>query len=488
MYPRIPMPIHDPANGEFSPPPPTRNQLRVAETILDLASRHARRQHMSRRKFLQTASGLATAFLAMNTVYGEFFTVGAAEASDVPTGEERAAKLAQNPILDSQLHFVHDRYDFSPLLGLRKYAAEKWNPDLRGEEQTLAKFHFRNFLKEVFLESDTTVGLLSGAPSDQTANWFLSNDGIMEARNIVNELAGSRRMLGHFVFTPGQPGWIDEIDRAISELKPDSWKGYTVGDPLAPSKYPFRLDDEKLMYPVYEKMVKAGIRNVCIHKGLVGGGPGDHPHFAYAKVDDLPQAAKDWPEINFVIYHSALRPLADYPEAHLAKFEKTGRIDWVSDLAEIPEKYGVENVYGEIGTAFASSCIAHPRHAAALLGILVRGLGEDRVVWGTDSVWYGSPQWQIEAFRRIEVPADMRKEYGFSELGGPDSKVKTKIAAENSARLHGMPDLVASPPRDRLTEYKAGWAKGGEERDLVAKEFLDAADDRRRSSIPGSKG
>ena len=43
-----------------------------------------------------------------------------------------------------------------------------------------------------------------------------------------------------------------------------------------------------------------------------------------------------------------------------------------------------------------------------MLGILVKGLGADHVLWGTDSVWYGSPQWQIEAFRRIEIPDDLQ--------------------------------------------------------------------------------
>ena len=51
----------------------------------------------------------------------------------------------------------------------------------------------------------------------------------------MNNIAGSRRMFGHFVFTPNYPGWMDEVDRGIAELKPDAWKGYTVGDPLSPS-------------------------------------------------------------------------------------------------------------------------------------------------------------------------------------------------------------------------------------------------------------
>ena len=69
-----------------------------------------------------------------------------------------------------------------------------------------------------------------------------------------------------------------------------------------------------------------------------------------------------------------------------------------------PEKYGVSNVYAEIGSAFANSAVANPRCAAALMGTLIKGMGSDHVVWGTDSVWYGSPQWQIKALRRLEIP------------------------------------------------------------------------------------
>ena len=97
----------------------------------------------------------------------------------------------------------------------------------------------------------------------------MNNDGLADARNFINEAAGSRRVLAHTVMAPGQPGWLDEIDRAIAELKPDSWKGYTLGDPFEDSQYPWRLDDEKLMYPAYERMLKSGITNVCIHKGLL---------------------------------------------------------------------------------------------------------------------------------------------------------------------------------------------------------------------------
>jgi hypothetical protein len=70
------------------------------------------------------------------------------------------------------------------------------------------------------------------------------------------------------------------------------------------------------------------------------------------------------------------------------------------------------------------------------VGTLVRGLGSDRVLWGTDSLWYGSPQWQIEAMRRLEIPADMQKKHSFAPLGPAEGPVKTAIFSRNAARLY----------------------------------------------------
>jgi len=87
----------------------------------------------------------------------------------------------------------------------------------------------------------------------------------------------------------------------------------------------------------------------------------------YASAWDIGKAAKDWPQLKFIIYHSAFRPLLDLPDAELDQFEKTGRIDWVTDLAEIPAKFGVTNVHAELGSCFANTCVTHPRLAAALV-------------------------------------------------------------------------------------------------------------------------
>jgi predicted TIM-barrel fold metal-dependent hydrolase len=434
-----PIPTQIVSNGEYLPPRQSATQKRVEARINELADANARRLGLNRRQFFRTGCGMAAAFVAMNEIYGNVFQVSPAEAREPELTQARAQGLAGQSIFDVQTHFVRDDFDHKELLDLAKFAHEHWNPKLEGVS-SLARYKFQNFVKEIYYDSDTSLALLSGAPFDDPSWWFLSNAQIAQARELINDFAGSKRLLAHSVITPKQPGWMDEVDKAIAVYKPDSWKGYTIGDPLNPSKFPWRLDDEALVYPFYDKAVKSGITTICIHKGLL---PPDYEKafagvWEYATAWDIGKAAKDWPQMNFVMYHACLRPAFELPDQAWTEFEQTGRIRWASDLAEIPQKFGVTNVYAELGTSFANSAVAHPKFCAALLGTLIKGLGADHVLWGTDTLWYGSPQWQIEAMRRLEIPEDMQKKYGFAPLGDANSATKQQIFSGNAARMYNI--------------------------------------------------
>ena len=475
-----PVPTQVISNGEFNPLPQTAQQRQVEELIKQMADTNGKKMGLDRRRFLKTTAGMAAAFVAMNKVFGPIFQINDAEAADKDMADDRAGKLRGQFIFDDQTHFVHDGFEHDGILGLGKYAVEHWNPDMiKDTPLALQRYKFQNYMKEIYLDSDTKVALLSSAPFDDPTWWLLSNDQLAQARAAVNKIAGTRRMFGHSVFTPNQPGWMDAVDHAIAVLKPDSWKGYTIGDPLSPTTKgtAWRLDDEKLVYPFYEKISKTNIKTICIHKGLM---PNDYEKafagvWKNATVDDLGKAAKDWPNLNFVIYHSALRPFLESPEQEMAEFEKTGYIKWATDLARIPEKFGVKNVYGEIGSSFANSAVANPRFAAALVGQLVNLLGVDHVVWGTDSVWYGSPQWQIEAMRRLEIPEDMMKKQGWKTALGPaDGKVKNAIFGLNSARIYNYDIKAEYEPmtHDHIALMKQEYDRTGEERTNMAYGYI----------------
>jgi uncharacterized protein len=265
----------------------------VVRELNRLADYHGKKLGMNRREFIKSQMGLAASFIALNSVFGHFFAVDPAEASEPDVVREQIERYSNQFIFDVQVHYVHDKFpEPEDLLSLRE-TAEDWNPDLDQEKHTLTDIQFENFYQEVFQDSQTTVAVLSNAPNDDKKAWFLTNEQALATREKVNSRTGRRSLLAHALFTPGQPGWVEELDRAL-ELKPDALKGYTIGDPMGESAYPWRLDDEKIVYPVFEKIQNAGIKNVCIHKGLLPERYEDKmtpEKVSYAKVDDVGPAA-----------------------------------------------------------------------------------------------------------------------------------------------------------------------------------------------------
>ena len=200
------------------------------------------------------------------------------------------------------------------------------------------------------------------------------------------------------------------------------------------------MDDEKVTYKGYELAVKYGIKNICVHKGLFPQATAERwPHLlAYADVRDVGKAAKDWPQLNFVIYHGGYRHAAGgRAEAAGRSSRRPGASPGCRDLAEIPEKFGVTNVYADVGQLFAQSVVAQPQARRRADGHHGQGHGRTTAwCWGTDAVWTGSPQWQIEALRRLEIPEDMQKKHGFKPLGAADGPIKTMIFGGTNAKLY----------------------------------------------------
>ena len=219
-----PIPTQIVSSEEYFPTAQTAQQQQVEARTRALGDELGRRHGLSRRAFFRTASGMAAAFLAMNEVFGPIFDVSRAEAQTPGVADQRAGGLAGQFIFDDQVHFVRDDFNQTGLLDLAKYARQNWNPALAGENN-LARYKFENFVKEIYVDSDTKVALLSGAPFDDPTWDLLTNDQIAAARAAINRISGSRRLLGHAVITPNKGPWMAEVDRCIAQVRPDSWKG-----------------------------------------------------------------------------------------------------------------------------------------------------------------------------------------------------------------------------------------------------------------------
>ncbi len=319
-----PVPTQIVSSDEYLPVPQTAKQREVEARLNDMSDRLAKRHGLSRRQFFQTAAGMAASFVALNQVFGNLFDASEAEAATPEQATTRADALSGQMVIDGHTHFLRDDTRLMAFVKGREAVGQwGWNKELASKEQTIDDLKYGNYVKEVFLDSDTKVALLSNSPSDVPEDWFIPQDQVFKTRERVNQQAGTRRMLAHFTITPGQPGWLEQVDAAIERYKPDSWKGYTVGDNTHKelAAHPWHADDEKLMYPFYERIAKTDIRNVCIHKGLFA--PGVEAKFPrlrpYADVSDVGRAAKDWPQLNFLVYHSAYRWVGGNPADGMAE-------------------------------------------------------------------------------------------------------------------------------------------------------------------------
>ena len=382
---------------------------------------------------------------------------------------ERAKALAGQFIMDMHTHFLRDDTRLEGFVRSREAVGKAgWNPALAGKPQTLDDLKFANYFKEIYFDSDTKVALISGSGSEEPRDWFLTNEMKADARAKVNKLTGSKRLLSHAIFMPGMPGWMEAVDQAIAELKPDSFKGYTVGDNTnkqlsqAPVAHGRREAALSVLREAREGRARQRLRaqgplpavddqassrtSLRLRRRARRGQGGEG--LAAAQLRHLPLG---------VPLHRRRRARTGWTQ-----FEQTGRVDWVTDLAEIPAKYGVKNVYGDLGQIFAQSTVAEPRLCAAMMGMLVKGLGADHVVWGTDAIWTGAPQWQIEALRRLEIPEDMQKKYGFPRAG---RRPTARSSARSSARTRRGSTSTIAKRRAELTTDRIALARADYERE-----------------------
>ncbi len=173
------------------------------------------------------------------------------------------------------------------------------------------------------------------------------------------------------------------------------------------------------------RAVELGIPVIAVHKGLSGGSP-------YAAPLDVGPAARDHPDARFVVYHSGYETSGDEgPYTEATRDVGVNRL--ITSLLDAGIGPG-GNVYAELGSTWRS-VMGAPEDAAHVLGKLLVHLGEDNVVWGTDSIWYGSPQDQIQAFRAFQISEELQERHGYPAL---TPERKAKILGLSSARLYGV--------------------------------------------------
>src|SRR6516165_7503931 len=163
-----PVPTQIVSSDEYLPIPQTAQQKKVEARLIEMSDRLAKRQGISRRRFFETAAGMAASFVAMNQVFGRYFAASEAEAATPELANQLAAANAGQFVIDGHTHFLRDDTRLTGFVAMRNAVGKTgWNKQLTDEgEQTIDNLKYGNYVKEVYLDSDTKVALLSNSPSE----------------------------------------------------------------------------------------------------------------------------------------------------------------------------------------------------------------------------------------------------------------------------------------------------------------------------------
>jgi uncharacterized protein len=457
---RLPVKLDTSTNGEFAPIPLAPVHHRARTLAFDAASVNARRLGVTRRAFLVSACGAASTLLAMNAAYaasgrrGGYYDLTSESALDMQLA--RSALDRQEFIFDVQGHFVNPTGAWTralppgaqPLKGFSelKGCSAASAPGL-GYLQCLGS---NAFIKDIFLDSDTDLVVLSFVPSTRKGEPLTIEEAAATAA-IVERMEGTHRLLLHGRVNPNQAGDLEGMDELAARYPIAAWKTYTQWGPDGKG---FFLDDD-VGLAMIEKARKLGIRNIAIHKGL----PFGSESYAHSTCVDVGRIAKRFPDVNFLIYHSGF--VTGKTEGPYDPRRTDGIDALVTSLRENNVKPG-SNVYAELGSTWRF-LMRDPDAAAHALGKLFKYVGEDNVLWGTDSIWYGSPQDQIQAFRTFQISDELVSKHDYTRI---TPALRAKVFGRNALAVYKIPADVL---KKRLTADKVA-------RDRLAyRDFADPA-------------
>jgi uncharacterized protein len=469
-YPGLPIKLNPCSNGEFIPEPPSDVVRETVRRARVEAEQHARRIGMSRRRFLLSSMGAATTLSVLAACSSEAArdratgSIAPGAAGSAPGGSyvvppdakvdpdaARQALGGDEFIMDVQTHFLDNSHD-APNLGVM------FPQNNCGERDPRECFSVDKYLDLLYNKSDTNVVVISalpfaGSPLDSTV--------MRQTIELADRLCGDTRTLMQGEAHPGS-GAIEQTLENMAQLKASlpigAWKTYTHAggrgwflddrDPSAPQVGQRFIDQARRLGP----------KVIAVHKGFPGIG-GDA---TYSDPVDVGPAATANPDMNFVVYHSGFEGTNGLVEKAYDEKDRYG----INRLIASVTKAGLgpgRNVYAEIGSTWRY-VMGDTTQAAHILGKLLKTFGEDNVVWGTDSIWYGSPQDQIQAFRAFEISKEFQDRYGYPEL---TPAVKAKIFGLTSARLYGITPVTTRCRIDRegieharLTSFEGNYTLG----------------------------
>ena len=450
---RLPIKIDSTSNGEYEPIPISECNEEGNKLALEWATKSAKHKGQSRRNFLISGCGAASTLLAINhaNAYhgntGGYFDVSSESALD---NDSALAQVGGGEfIFDVQGHYVNPEGDWlsrippdaRPYAGMEKARCADGGDGSRDYLNCLSE---SEFIKDIFLDSDTDIMVLSFVPSTRE-NEPVTIEDADKTRQIVAELSGSKRLMIHGRVNPNQEGDLEGMDELAENWNISAFKTYTQ---YGPGGVGFFLHDDPGVAMI-ERAQRLGVKNICVHKGLPFG-PQSYEH---SQSSDIGIVAKMFPDMNFLVYHSSF--VGGNQEQEFVDGSGRDGIDTLIQSLVDNEVGPNANVFAELGSTWRF-LMRDPDNAAHALGKLLKYCGEENVLWGTDSIWYGSPQDQIQAFRTFQISEEFRERYGYTEI---TSELRRKVFGLNASVPYGIDnaEIRALTSTDFVTKEKLAY-------------------------------
>lgn len=424
------IPFHNGSNGEFIPSPPGGSVERARRVYKEIVDDRSRRLGVSRRRFMASTCGAATTLYVANLLAGCGGSAGSGvdggfnvDADSTLDGAKACEELGGDEfIFDVQTHHVNPEGAWRDAGTVWPFVLGGFPQGSCGDADPVDCFDVTHYIREMFINSDTSVAVLTAVPAVEDENPLVAAEQ-KETADLVRMMSGSPRLLTHGLVSPdlGQ-AQLDGMERLVNVHEIAAWKAYTqLGG--------WWLDDSAGIAFI-EKARSLDVKTICVHKGLTLPLPG----FSSSHSDprDMAVVAKAYSDVNFVVYHSG------YEESITEGAYNAASPQGVDTLVRAINDESIapgSNLYAELGSTWRNVMLTNDDQAAHVLGKLLLAVGEDRLLWGTDSIWYGSPQDQIMAFRAFQIPEALRAAHGYPEL---TPAIKAKILGLNAAQLYGV--------------------------------------------------
>ena len=440
------------SNGEYLPVPPTERAREAERRWRAIVEVQHKRLGMSRREFSRSACGIAASLLALEQAAcgssgsgdgsggsssGGGSGSSGGSSSGGPSGSTTGGGTSDpdtsggfydvpndttgDPACAEELLYDPDEFVFDVQTHTQTPFREGWGD---ADPPEIAC----DYLKQIFVDGGTTVACITGIPAARDpAEGNLR--AIEQLKEILVTIGGDRLRL-HCNIDMNLAGEVDYMQMCAETFPISAWKVYPYDEPW--------LANDSQGGPFIDRARKLGIRLIAAHRGITSTN-GDYMHAGSPR--DLVDAASQNPDITFLNYHSGWEVGDDEnhpydPDAAPEDVRGIDRLIRAMLEFEIPPNTG--NVYAELGSTWFN-LLADPARAAHALGKLLLYVGEDRILYGTDSVFNGSPEGQIAALRTFQIPMRMREAYGYPEI---TPEIRRKILGLNAAPVYDVDPML----------------------------------------------